>query len=153
MKLKKIIMSILSSLCVVLFSLITIIGTWQVVTRYLFNKPSAWTEEILTYGFVWMAMLASAYVFGSREHMRLTFVIDKFDDKKRRKYEILTEIFTILFSLLVFVYGGIKICMLTSKQITPALQWSTGMLYSVIPICGVIIVLLSVINIIELKKK
>lgn len=66
------------------FSLITIIGTWQVVTRYLFNKPSAWTEEILTYGFVWMAMLASAYVFGSREHMRLTFVIDKFDDKKRK---------------------------------------------------------------------
>ena len=51
----------------------TVIGTYQIVTRYFFNKPSTVSEELLTYSFTWMALLASAYVFGKRDHMRMGF--------------------------------------------------------------------------------
>jgi len=151
-KIKELLKKLLAGLCILLFVLITVIGTWQVASRYLFNSPSAWTEEVLTYGFVWMAMLASAYVFATREHMRLTFVTDKLRAKSRKIVEIITELLIILFSLMVLVYGGIKICQLTFTQITPALQWSTGVLYSVIPISGILIIIFSIINIIEIGR-
>lgn len=96
---KKLLMKVLSTLCIVIFILITAIGTWQVITRYVLNNPSAWSEEILTYGFVWMAMLASAYVFGNRKHMRLTFLIEKLSLSKRKKFEIITEILNIVFNI------------------------------------------------------
>ncbi len=152
LKFKSIIMKILSIFMIIVFSMITLVGTWQVITRYVFNNPSAWTEEILTYGFVWLSILSATYVFGIREHMRLTFFLDKLSFKMRKVLEIIIELIIILFSILVFVYGGIKICSLTFIQITPALQWSTGMLYSIIPISGVLTIIFSIINIIEIIK-
>ena len=58
------IVQVLGIFIICLFMLMTIIGTYQIVTRYFFNKPSTVSEELLTYSFTWMALLASAYVFG-----------------------------------------------------------------------------------------
>ncbi|MEI3188069.1 MAG: TRAP transporter small permease subunit [Lachnospiraceae bacterium] len=63
--------------------LMTVIGTYQIVTRYFFNSPSTVSEELLTYTFTWMALLASAYVFGKRDHMRMGFLADKLTGEEK----------------------------------------------------------------------
>ena len=60
------IMRVLGIVITCLFALMTVIGTYQIVTRYFFNRPSTVSEELLTYSFTWMSLLASAYVFGKR---------------------------------------------------------------------------------------
>ena len=40
------IMQILGVFIICLFMLMTIIGTYQIVTRYFFNKPSTVSEEL-----------------------------------------------------------------------------------------------------------
>ena len=80
--LRKGIMRVLGIAMIVLFVLMTVIGTYQIVTRYCFNRPSTVSEELLTYSFTWMALLASAYVFGKRDHMRMGFLADHRSDKK-----------------------------------------------------------------------
>ena len=77
LKIKAGIMRVLSIVIIFLFAFMTVIGTYQIVTRYFFNKPSTVSEELLTYSFTWMALLASAYVFGKRDHMRMGFLADK----------------------------------------------------------------------------
>ena len=62
------IMRILGIVIICLFAMMTVIGTYQIVTRYFFNRPSTVSEELLTYSFTWMALLASAYVFGKMLH-------------------------------------------------------------------------------------
>ena len=57
-------MQVLGFVIIALFAFMTLIGTYQIVTRYFFNRPSTVSEELLTYAFTWMALLASAYVFG-----------------------------------------------------------------------------------------
>ena len=64
-------MQVLGFVIIALFAFMTLIGTYQIVTRYFFNRPSTVSEELLTYAFTWMALLASAYVFGKRDHMRM----------------------------------------------------------------------------------
>ena len=39
-KLKNILTKILEVICVIMFAFITIVGTYQIVTRYVFNAPS-----------------------------------------------------------------------------------------------------------------
>ena len=67
----------LSSACAVIFAAMVVIGTYQIVTRFVFRSPSTVSEELLTYSFTWMALLSSAYVFGKRDHMRMGFMADK----------------------------------------------------------------------------
>ena len=54
-KLKNILTKILEVICVIMFAFITIVGTYQIVTRYVFNAPSTVSEELLTYSFTWLA--------------------------------------------------------------------------------------------------
>ena len=55
------IMQVLGVVIVALFMLMTVIGTYQIVTRYFFKRPSTVSEELLTYSFTWMALPASAF--------------------------------------------------------------------------------------------
>lgn len=58
--------TITMGVCIFLFALMVVIGSYQIITRYFFNTPSTFSEELLTYSFTWMSLLASAYVFGKR---------------------------------------------------------------------------------------
>ena len=67
----------LEAICVFIFAFIVVVGSYQIITRYVFNSPSTKSEELLTYSFTWLAMLSAALVFGKRDHMAMTFVYDK----------------------------------------------------------------------------
>ena len=64
-------------ICIVLFAFMVIIGTYQILVRYIFNSPSTVSEELLTYSFTWMSLFAAAYVSGKREHMRMAIFSNK----------------------------------------------------------------------------
>ena len=72
--LKKVLNKILKVVCIAIFAFITIIGLYQIITRYVFNAPSTVSEELLTFSFTWMALLAAALVlvYGGIEITKLT---------------------------------------------------------------------------------
>ena len=72
----KIFNKILESICIFIFVFIVIVGTYQIVTRYVFNAPSTTSEELLTYSFTWLALLSASLVFGKRDHMAMTFLFE-----------------------------------------------------------------------------
>ena len=152
-KAKDILSKILEVICSVLFAFITIVGTYQIVSRYLFNKPSTISEELLTYSFTWLALLAAALVFGKKEHMRMSFIADKFEGNKALVMGIVTELLIMFFAALVLVYGGISITKLTTTQITASLGFNMSYIYMILPICGEIIVIYSIFNIAEYVKQ
>lgn len=149
-KIRQVIDVTLSSLCEIIFALMVIIGTYQITTRYFFNKPSTVSEELLTYSFTWMALLASALVFGKRDHMRMGFLADKLTGTPRRILEIVIELLVMLLSGSVLVYGGATIMQLTMTQVTASLGIPMGIVYTVVPLSGIIIVFYSILNIIDL---
>lgn len=149
-KIRQVIDVTLSSLCVIIFALMVIIGTYQITTRYFFNKPSTVSEELLTYSFTWMALLASVLVFGKRDHMRMGFLADKLTGTPRKILEIVIELLVMLLAGSVLVYGGATIMQLTMTQVTASLGIPMGIVYTVVPLSGVIIVFYSILNIIDL---
>ncbi|WP_342982028.1 TRAP transporter small permease subunit [Ruminococcus sp. 2227st1_E6_2227SCRN_220401] len=104
----------------------------------------------MTYTFAWMAIFSSAYVFGKRDHMRMTFIVDKLPKAQRKILEIAIEILIIAFAVVVLVYGGFTIMGLTMTQKTASLGVMMGVIYSVVPICGILIAIYGVLNVIDL---
>lgn len=139
-------MKILGIVITCLFAMMTIIGTYQIVTRYFFNRPSTVSEELLTYSFTWMALLGSAYVFGKRDHMRMGFLADKITGQVKKCLEIAIDLLTFAFAGVVMVYGGISITKLTMIQITASLRVPMGYIYVIVPVTGVLIMLFSLMN-------
>ena len=88
--------TVLSWVCALLFAAMVVVGTYQIVTRYFFGRPSTVSEELLTYSFTWMALLSSALVFGKRDHMRMGFLADKITGTPRKVLEIISECLVLL---------------------------------------------------------
>ena len=97
-KIRKVIDVVLSSACAIVFAVMVIVGTYQIVVRYFFNSPSTVSEELLTYSFSWMALLSSALVFGKRDHMRMGFIADKLTGVPKKILEIVIELMIMIFA-------------------------------------------------------
>ena len=141
---------VVSTICIVLFAVMVIVGTYQIITRFVFNSPSTVSEELLTYTFAWMAIFSSAYVFGKRDHMRMTFIADKLPKEQRKILEIIIELLIIAFAVIVLIYGGFTIMGLTMTQKTASLGVMMGVIYAVVPICGILIAIYGALNVIDL---
>lgn len=141
---------VLSFASALIFGAMVIIGTYQIVTRFVFNSPSTVSEELLTYSFTWMALLATAYVFGKRDHMRMGFLADKFSAKVQKALSVGAEVLIMLLAGAVMVYGGFTIVQLTMTQSTASLGIPMGVVYIILPVSGVLIVFYSILNIADL---
>lgn len=143
---------VLSILCEALFAFMVLLAVYQVAMRYLFNSPSSFSEELLSYSFAWLAMLATVLVFGERDHMRLSFFSDKLTGRKAILLSALTEVLTLLFAALVLIHGGSTIVALALPQTTASLGIPMGYVYAIMPASGILIVLYNIINLTELAQ-
>ena len=97
-------------------------------------------------------MFATAYVFGKRDHMRMTFVVDKLAPAQRKVLEIVLEVLVIAFAAIVLIYGGFNIMGLTMTQKTASLGVMMGQVYAVVPISGILIAIYGILNVVDLCK-
>jgi TRAP-type C4-dicarboxylate transport system permease small subunit len=145
-KVKKIVDVIMNWFCIALLMVMTVLVTYQVITRYFFNKPSAISEITAQYMFVWMVMFGSALVFGERGHLEITAIKDKLKPTAYMIVEILSNITLIAFSLGVCIIGGWNIAMQQMGTLDAALQISMGLIYISIPVCGLFMVFYAIYN-------
>lgn len=134
---------------IVLLSAMTLLVTWQVITRYLFNSPSTYSEILAKYMFIWLVFLGAAYVFGKKEHMNIAFIKEKFGEVSQLKLNILIEAIIMLFSISVLLIGGTDMMTHGFAQAGATLGVTMGSIYSVIPLSGLIIVTYNVLNILD----
>lgn len=136
--------------CVTAFSAMTLLTVWQVLTRYLLNNPSTWSEELTSYIFAWVTILGAAYVFGKREHMAIPVVVERFSPENQQKLAVFSESIIFLFAMVILVYGGMSITLLGMGQLSSSLGVPMGVFYSIIPISGVFTAIYSILNIYDL---
>ncbi|MGL5313342.1 MAG: TRAP transporter small permease [Peptostreptococcaceae bacterium] len=144
---------VLELVCCTLMAIMTVLAFWQVASRYVFNKPSTATEELLLISFVWMGLLGGAYLFGKQEHMRMSFFAEKFSAKNQVKIRLFSEIVVCLFAALVLVYGGFKMSGLAMAQASASLRIPMGYIYAALPLSGIITMIFNVMNTLDIIKE
>lgn len=60
----------------------------NVITRYLFEYPLAFTEEIEINALVWLTLFGTASAFRRKRHLRMLFFQDRFSPKAKKKLNI-----------------------------------------------------------------
>ena len=146
--LKKLLDKITLTVSVVIFIAMVLLTTYQVGMRYIFKSPSSFSETLTRYLFVWLVILSATYVFGQNDHICISFVKDKMSGPVRKVVDLIINIVIIVFSATIMLYGGIVITRMNMLQYDSILKIPTGLIYSIIPICGVLIIFYSILNII-----
>lgn len=144
---------VLEFICCALLALMTILVTWQVISRYLLNSPSTITEELVLFSFVWMGLLGGAYLFGRNEHMAMTFLFDKLNEINQTKVKLFFEVIIMAFALFILVFGGWNMSKLSMGQLSSSLQVPMGYVYLALPLSGITTVIYNILNINDIVKE
>ena len=152
-KLKQMIDKAVEWFSIALVIVMVLLVLWQVIARYLLNSPSSFSVALTRYLFVWLVLITSTYAFGSREHMYISALNDRLRGKTRTVVNILIEVLTILFAACVMVFGGSIITRMQMVSLDSSLHIPMGVVYAVIPVCGVITVFYCICNILEELEK
>jgi len=70
-----------------------------VVSRYGFNRPLTWTDELASALFLWLAMLGAVVAFRRGGHMRLTAIVGYAGPRWRARWDVLGALVVALFVL------------------------------------------------------
>ena len=150
--LRNLLNTVLNLLAGLSLTVMVVLTTYQVVTRYVFNAPSTWSEELVGYLFAWSTMFGAAIVSGERGHMNIPSLVDKFNPPMRKALHIFAEVIALLFSASILVLGGFQVSSLAMGQMTSSLGVPIGVFYVVLPLCGVINIIYTILNIIGIIK-
>jgi len=148
--LRKILNMILNILGGGSFLVMVALTCWQVFTRYVLDNPSTWSEELLGYIFAWMSLFGACLVTGERGHMNIPLLVDMAPSGAKKVLLCLGEIIAFAFSAVILVYGGVQITSLAMGQMTSSLGVAMGVFYVVMPVCGVVNMIYTIMNIAEI---
>jgi TRAP-type C4-dicarboxylate transport system permease small subunit len=137
---------VLAALCIVLFVWLVFVVCWQVFTRQVLRNSAPWTSEAATVSLVVFAMIAIAYVYSERGHIAVEMFIEKLPQVGQKIIAIVIELIVMFFTVFIFIWGGIRVAQNSWGQSLSILPLSTGQVYLVLPIAGVLIVLYSLIH-------
>jgi TRAP-type C4-dicarboxylate transport system permease small subunit len=151
-KIKIILNRIILFIASIFLAALVIGALWQVFSRYVLGSPSTYTNELLGYLLVWTSLLGASYAFGSNEHLALTFITDKLRGKNLFVVTVINDLFILVFAVFVLIVGGLEAVNLTMSQSTPILDIPIGLLYTILPISGVIIIIYKLLSLKEYKK-
>lgn len=132
------------------FLVMVALTCWQVFTRYILGSPSSWSEELVSYMFAWMSLLGASIVTSERGHMNIPILVDMAGPGAKKALLCLGEVIAFLFSLVILVFGGAQIAKLAMGQMTSSLGVPIGIFYVVLPLCGVLNMFFTLLNIIAI---
>jgi len=90
-------LAILAVMCVVTFL--------QVVTRYVFNAPFSWTEELARYLIIWLTFLGFGLVIHKRTEMSVSFFRDMIKGRPGQLVDLALAGIVLGFLAIFFVQG------------------------------------------------
>lgn len=71
----------------------------QVVTRYVFKSPLAWSEELARYMFIWLVWIGAAYATKMRKNIIIDVVCSKFKGNVKLISEIINFVLFVVLML------------------------------------------------------
>ena len=128
---------------------------WGVITRYLLESQSSWTDELARFLLVWLSILGAAYASGKKLHIAIDLLPQQLNQKQQNYLDIIIHLIVLLFAISVFLVGGIRYVYISFAlgQTSPALHLPIGFVYMVLPISGVFILYYKLSELFIILKK
>lgn len=119
---------------ILLFSSLIILCFLQILFRFVFNFSLSWTEELSRYVFIALVYISASLAVMRGAHVRVEVIDNYIKGANKRILDTIIDLSFAIFMIYIGYYGiEITIETLDVEQTTPALGWSSGWVYAVVP--------------------
>jgi TRAP-type C4-dicarboxylate transport system permease small subunit len=119
--------------CGALMVAITAVVFLQVLSRYVFNYPFDWPEEMARYLFVWVALLGAALALRRGAHFSIDALVKKLPAGWRLIVALLIRTALGIFTLVVSV-KGFQLALRVNEQLSSGMEVSMTYAYLSVPV-------------------
>ena len=140
---------IIEVISVVLLVLMIVITCYQVFLRYVFNSPTSWSGELAIIFLIWFGYLGIALGVKEKGHISIDFIYNKLNLTYRKCLDLFFYVCMIIFSIMMIVNGKLLFSVTTMQKL-PATGLSKALLYLTLIVTGILMILYSVQNILEI---
>ena len=125
-----------------LMAVMVLCVTWQIVSRYVLDNPSSWTEELARFLLIWIGLLGGSYAFHKRMHLGLDLLAERLSGRSLILQHRILNLVVIFFAATVLVGGGAMLIDLTYelRQYSPALDIPMAYVYVSLPLSGAMLI-------------
>ncbi len=124
------------TLCFFVILMLTVI---LVVLRYGFNESIIGGNELMEYLFIYTTAIGAAAALGRREHIKITWFVDKLSPVYRKIADVLGFLLIILINL-VMIYYSVPWIRIVGGFESPVLRLPNRLIQIIVPIgCGLVI--------------
>ena len=128
-------------LLVVLMVVEVVVVFAQVVTRYVFHSPLAWSEELARYLFIYDVMIGAAIAIRRNSHLQIDILINLMNPKVRTILTIIATLAGMVFMVFLLSYS-ITLVQTGSRTMSAGLGIPMSIPYSCMPV-GIVLMLLT----------
>jgi len=119
-------------LCLLLLFSMVVVVFLQVLTRYIFEAPLSWTDELSRYCLIWVSFLGAAMALREKGHFAVEFLIHKLPQKAHPPAELALLVIIGVFLVALFD-TGLTVLQVTHMQTSPVLEIPMSYVYAAIP--------------------
>lgn len=124
----------------VLLAVICLVMAAQVLFRFVLKTPLAWSDELATYSFVWLALLGSAVGVRENAHIGVDAFVRLFPPTHRRLIAFASLALVAVF-LVVLIKLGIDLLARVEDQRSAALGLPVFWVYLAVPVNTMLMVI------------
>ncbi|WP_320128571.1 TRAP transporter small permease [uncultured Sphaerochaeta sp.] len=132
-------------LCLTLLIVYTILVAVQVISRYVFQSPTTWTELVARYLFVWSIMLYMPVLYRQHGNAAFDLLFKKLKEPTRRYVQLLNDGFILACSFYLAKWGWLFCSKMTNKYIMGLgsnIHIPMNVAYLAIPVGGMFLMLM-----------
>jgi len=138
---------------VLLLVLMVVLVSLGVFFRYVLNAALTWYDEFASYLLVWLTFYGAVVASHRRRHIGFEMVVDRLMPNTRRIVEALAESFVLGFQIVLFYYGWLLMRRMGDETAISVVWIKMGWVYSVLPITGGLMLLISIHRLLHLLSR
>lgn len=104
----------------------------QVVSRFIFKTPLAWSQDVIRLCFVYLVFWGAAYCIKEKAHLNVDVFLTSLKPKMRKTVEIIINVVLLLFFAFI-IYFGFQFMKTGSTQNAPYIPISMSFYYLSVP--------------------
>ncbi|BDD93089.1 ABC transporter permease [Pandoraea sp. NE5] len=137
------VMKVTEAVAVLLVVAETLILLAGVISRYGFDNPLTWSDELAQILFIWLSMLGAVLALDRGEHMRLSAIVNKLPAAWRDWFQTMAALTVCVFVALIIV-PAYSHAIEQMDITTPALEIPDGLRAAALPVGAVLMLIAAV---------
>ncbi len=109
----------------------------QVIFRYVLNHSLFWSEELARYILVWLTFLGASCAYYRKVHPSIDLITNRLHQKAQSALKFAVHAISLCL-FVVMIYHGTLFTYFVRMQISPAMAIPKWIIFSVIPLSGLL---------------